>query len=242
MTNFWSFSFSISPSSEYSGLISLQIDWFDCLAVQGTFRSLLQHHSSKALSLWCSAFFTGQLSQLCMTPGMTIALTIWTFVDRVMSLFFNTLSRFVITFLPRSNHLLTSWLQSPSLVILEPKKRKSVTTSTFPPSICHSVMRPDSMSLVFFKYLVLSRLFHSSPSASSRGSLVPFRFQPLESYHLHIRVCWYFSRLSWFQLVTHPAQHFSWWHRIDLTNRGTADSPVTLLSQPWTNQLFHTGF
>ena len=127
--NYWSF--SSSSSNEYSGLISLKIDWFHLLAVQGIFRGPLQHHSSKASILWCSAFFTVQLSQLYMNPGKTIALTIQTFVGRVMSLLFNTLSRFVIAFLPRSNHLLISWLQSPSAVILEPKKRKSVTTSTF---------------------------------------------------------------------------------------------------------------
>ena len=122
--NLWSFSFSISPSNEYSGLISLKIDWFDLLAVQGTLRSLLQHHSLKAPILWHSAFFTVQLSQLCMTPRKTIALTIQTFVDTVMSLLFNTLSRFVVAFLPRSKCLLISWLQSPSAVILEPKKIK----------------------------------------------------------------------------------------------------------------------
>ena len=145
---YWSFSLSISPSSEYSGLISLKIDWFD-LAVQGTFRSLYQHHSLKASVFCCSAFFTVRLSQSYMTTRKTIALTIQTFVSRVMSLLFSTLSRFVITFLPRSNHLI-SWLQSASAVILAPKKRKSVTTSTFPPSICHEVMRPDAMILVFF--------------------------------------------------------------------------------------------
>ena len=123
---YWNFSFSISPSKEYSGLISLRIDWFDLLAVQGTFRSLLQHHSSKASILWCSACFMVQLSQLYMTTGKTIALTIWTFVSRVMSLFLKTLSRFAIAFLPRSSRLLISWLQSPSAGILEPKKRKPV--------------------------------------------------------------------------------------------------------------------
>ena len=134
MTKSWSFGFSISPSSEYSVLISLKIDWFDLLAVQGTFRSLLQHHSSKALNLQCSAFFMLQLSHLYMTTGktLTIALTIWTFVGKVMSLFFNTLSRFAIAFLPRSSHLLTSWPQSPSTVVLEPRKRKSITASSFP--------------------------------------------------------------------------------------------------------------
>ena len=139
----------MSPSSEYSGSISLKIDWFDLPAIQGTFRSLLQYQSSKASILWHSAFFPVQLSRPYVTTGKTIALTIRTFVSSVMSLLFNTLSRFVIAFLPRSNHLLISWLQSPSTVILEPKKRKSVTTSTFFPSICHEVMRTDAMVLVF---------------------------------------------------------------------------------------------
>ena len=147
---YWSFNFSISPSSEYSGLISLKIDWFDLPAVQGTFRSLLQCHGSKASILWHSAFFIVQLSQPYMTIGKTIILTLWTFVYRVMSLLFNTLSRFVIAFLLRSNRLLISWLQSPSTVILELKKRESVTTSTLPPSICHEVMGPNAMILVFF--------------------------------------------------------------------------------------------
>ena len=137
-------------SNEYSGLISLQIDWFDLLAVQGTFRSLLQHYSSKASILQHSAFFTVQLSQPYVTTGKTIALSIQTFVGRVMSLLFITLYRLVIVFLPGSKRLLISWLQSPSTVILEPKKRKSVTASTFPPSICHAVMGPNVMILVFF--------------------------------------------------------------------------------------------
>ena len=120
------------PSNEYSGLISLKIDWFDLLAVQGTLKSLLQHHSSKASILWRSAFFIVQLSHPYMTTGKTIALTRWTFVSKVMSMLFNKLSRFVIAFLPRSKHLFISRLQSPSTVILEPKKIKSVTVSTFP--------------------------------------------------------------------------------------------------------------
>ena len=120
-------SFSISPSSEYSGLISFRVDRFNLLAVQGTLKSLLQHHSSKASILCHSAFFMVQLSHPYMTTGKTIALTIWTFVDKVMSLLFKMLSRLVIAFLPRSNHLLISWLQSPSAVILGPKKIKSVT-------------------------------------------------------------------------------------------------------------------
>ena len=120
----WSFSFSISPSNEYSGLISFRMDWLDVLAVQGTLKSLLQHHSSKASILRCSAFFIVQLSHPYMTAGKTIALTRWTFVDKVMSLLFNMLSRLVITFLPRNKGLLISWLQSPSAVILEPPKNK----------------------------------------------------------------------------------------------------------------------
>ena len=142
----WSLSFIFSPSGEYSGLISLKIDWFDLLAVQGILRSLLQHHSSKTSILWCSAFFMVQLSQPYMTTGKTTALTVWTFVGRVMSLLFNTLSRSAITFLPRSNRLLISWLQSWSAMILEPKKRESVTPSTFSPSVCHAVMFCHSLN------------------------------------------------------------------------------------------------
>ena len=119
---YWSFSFSISPSKECPGLISFRMDWLDLLAVQGTLKNLLQHHSSKTSILWCSAFFTVQLSHLYMTTGKTIPLTRWTFVGKVMSLLLNMLSRLVITFLPRSNRLLISWLQSQSAVILEPQK------------------------------------------------------------------------------------------------------------------------
>ena len=133
---YWSFSCSISPSNEYWELISFRIDWFDLLAVQGTRKSLLQNHNSKTWILWHSAFFMVQLSCPCMTTGKTIALTIQTFVGKAMSLLFNTLSRFVIAFFPRSKHLLISMLQSPSTVILEPKKIKSVAPSTFSPSIC----------------------------------------------------------------------------------------------------------
>ena len=139
---YWSLSFNISPSNEYSGLISFRMDWLDLLAVQGTLKSLFQHHSSKASILQCSAFFTVQLSPPYMTIGKTIALTRRTFVSKVMSLLFNMLSRLVITFLPRSKHLLISWLQSSSAVILEPKKIKSATVSTVSPSICHEVMGP----------------------------------------------------------------------------------------------------
>ena len=132
---YWSFSFSIIPSSEHPGLISFRMDWLDLLAVQGTLKSLLQHHSSKASILQCSAFFTVQLSHPYVTTGKTIALTRWTFVGKVMSLLFNMLSRLVITFLPRSKRLLISWLQSPSAVILEPPKIKSDTVSTVSLSI-----------------------------------------------------------------------------------------------------------
>ena len=134
---YWSFSFSIIPSKEHPGLISFRMDWLDLLAFQGTLKSLLQHHSSKASILWRSAFFTVQLSHPYMTTGKTIALTRWTFVGKVMSLLFSTLSRLVITFLPRSKRLLISWLQSPSAVILESPKIKSDTVSTISPSICH---------------------------------------------------------------------------------------------------------
>ena len=158
---YWSFSFSISPSNQYSG--------FDLLAVQGTLKSLLQHYCSKASIFQCSAFFMVQLLHPYMTTGKTITLTICTIVGKVMSLLFNMLSRFVIAFLPRSKHLWISWLQSPSAVILEPKKIKSVTVSTFFPSICHEVMGPDAMIFVFwmlsFKPAFLTLLFHPLPEA-----------------------------------------------------------------------------
>ena len=133
-------SFSIGPSNEYSGLISFRKDWLDLLAVQGTLKSLLQHHSSKASILLCSAFFIVQLSHPYMTTGKTIALTRQNSVDKVTSLFFNMLSRLVITFLPRSKRLLISWLQSPAAVILEPPKIKSAIVSTVSPSLCHEGM------------------------------------------------------------------------------------------------------
>ena len=146
---YWSFSFSIIPSKEIPGLISFRMDWLDLLAVQGTLKSFLQHHISKASILWHSAFFTVQLSHSYMTTGKTIALTRWTFVGKIMSLLFNMLCRLVITFLPRSKRLLISWLQSSSAVILEPPKIKSLTVSTVSPSICHEVMGPDAVILVF---------------------------------------------------------------------------------------------
>ena len=160
---YWSFSFIISPSNGYSGLISFRMDWLDLLAVQGTLKSLLQHHRSKASILQHSAFFILQLSHPYKTTGKTIALTRLTFVGKVMSLFFNMLSRLVITFLPRSKCLLISLLQSPSTVNLESKKL-SLTVSTVSPSICHEVMESDAMILVFwmlnFKPTFSTLLFH----------------------------------------------------------------------------------
>ena len=138
---YWSFSINISPSNEHSGLISFRMDWIS--------KSLLQHHSSKASILQGSGFFIVQLSHQYINTGKTIALTRQTFVGKIISLLFNMLSKLVITFLPRSKHLLISWLQSPSAVILEPPKIKSATVSKVSPSICHEVMSPDAMILVF---------------------------------------------------------------------------------------------
>ena len=145
-TKYWSFSLSISPSNEHSGLISFRMDWLDLLAVQGTLKSLLQHHSSKASIVWRSAFFTVQLLHPYMITGKTIALTRRTFVGKAMSLLLNMLSRLVITFLPRSKRLLISWLQSTYAVILEPQNIKSDTVS---PSNSHEVVGPDAMIFVF---------------------------------------------------------------------------------------------
>ena len=160
----------------------LRMDWLDLLAIQGTLKSLLQHHSSKASILRCSAFFTVQLSHPYMTTGKTIASTSWTFVGKVMSLLFNMLSRLLITSLPRSKHLLISWLQSPSAVSLEPRKIKSDTVSTVSPSICHEVMGGDAMLLVFwmlsfkptfslFSFTFIKRLFSSSSLSAISAKL-----------------------------------------------------------------------
>ena len=146
---YWSFSFNISPFNEHPGMISFRMDSLDLLAVQVTLQSLLKHHRSKASILWCSAFFTVQLSHPYMTTGKAIALTRQTFVDKVMSLLYNMLSMLLITFFPRSKRLLISWLQSPSAVILEPQKMKSDTVSTVSPSISHEVMGLDAMIFVF---------------------------------------------------------------------------------------------
>ena len=151
---YWSFSFSISPSNEHPGLISFRMDWLDLLAIQGTLKSLLQHHSSKASILGCSAFFIVHLSHPYMITGKNTDLTRWTFVGKVMSLLFNIMSRFVIAFLPRSKHLLIPWLQSQSAVILAPKTIKSATVSTVSPSICHEVIGPDAMISFFWMFSI----------------------------------------------------------------------------------------
>ena len=147
---YWSFSFSIIPSKEIPGLVSFRMDWLDLLAVQGILKSPLQHHSSKASILWCSAFFTVQLSHPYMITGKTIALTRRTLVGKVISLLLDMLSRLIITFLPRSKRLFISWLQSPSAVILEPPKIKSDMVSTVSPSISHEVMEPHAMIFTFW--------------------------------------------------------------------------------------------
>ena len=178
---FSSFSFSISPSNEHRRLICFRMDWLDLLAVQGTLKSLLQQHSSKASIFQCSAFFTVQLSHWYTTTGKTIALTRWTFVGKVMSLLFNMLSRLVITFLPRSKCLLISWLQSPSAVILEPQKIKSATVSTVSPSISHELMGPDAMILVFW-ILSFKPTFSLSSFTFIKGFLVPLHHGVTKSW------------------------------------------------------------
>ena len=206
---YWSFNFNITPSDEYSGLVSFRVDCFDLLAVQRTLKSLLQHYSSKASILWCSPFFMVQLSHTHMTIGKTIALTKWTFVGKVMFLLFNMLSRSVIPFLQKSKNLLISWLQSPSAVIMELKKIKSVTVSIVFPSICHEVMGPDAMILVFWmlsfrpafslsSFTFIKRFFSSSLLSTIR--VVSFVYLRLLIFLLH----------SLFHLVFHPAQHFTW--------------------------------
>ena len=203
---YWSFIFSIIPSNEHPGLISCRMDWLELLAIQGTLKSVLQHHSSKASILRCSAFFTVQLSHPYMTTGKTIALSRWTFFGKVMSLFFNMLSRLAITFLPRSKCLLISWLQSPSVVILEPQKIKSDTVS---PSIYHEVMGPDAMIFVFwmlsFKPTFSLSSFTFIKTLFSSSSLSAIRV--VSSAYLRLLI---FLPKSWFQLVLLLAQHFSW--------------------------------
>ena len=204
---FWSFSFNISPSNDQPGLI-FRMDWLGLLAVQGTLNSLLQHHSSKASVLRSSAFFIGQLSHPYMTTEKTLALTIWTLVGKVMSLLLNVLSRIVIAFLPRSKRLLISWLQSPSAMILEPKKIKPITVFTFSPSICHEVMGLDAMILVFCmlnvklafplsSFTLIKRLFSSSSLCAIR--VVSYAYLKLLIFLAAI-----------LKLMSHPVQHFAW--------------------------------
>ena len=204
---YWSFSFSISPSNEHSGLIFFRIDWFDLLVVQGILKSLLQHHSSKASIRQRSAFCMVHLSHPHMTTGKTIALTRRTFLGKVISLLFNMLSRLVIAFLPRSKHLLISWLQSPSVVILETKKINSVTVSICSPSICHEVMGLDVMIFIF--WMLSFKPTFSLSSFTFRRLISSSSLSAIRVCHLHIWGYWYFSLQSWFQLVLHPAWHFS---------------------------------
>ena len=197
---YWSFSFNISPSNEHPGLISFRMDWLDPLAVQGTLKNLLQHHSSKPSILWPLDFFIVQLSHPYRTIGKTIALTKWTFVGKVMSLLFNMLSTLVITFLPRSKHLLISWLQSPSAVILEPPKIKSAPVSTISPSIYHEVMGLDAMLLVFWtlsfkptfplsSFIFIKRLFSSSSLSAIRVVSLAYLYLLIFSPAILIPVC-----------------------------------------------------
>ena len=202
-------SFSISPSSEYSGLIFLKIDWFDLLAVQGTFRSPLQHYSLKVSIVWCSAFFMVQLSQPYVTTGKTMTLTIWTFVGSVMSLLFNTLSRFVIAFLTRSK---SSDFMAAVTIRSDLGAQVEEIWHYFPlfPFYLPCSNGAGCHDLSFLN-ISLKPLFHSPLSPSARSSLVPFHFLPLEWYHPHVWSCWCFSCLYWLQLVTHPARHSSWY-------------------------------
>ena len=209
---YWSFSFSVSPSNEYSGQIIFRMDWLDLLAVYRTLKCLVQHHSSKASILQHSAFFIVWLSHPYVTTGKTIALTRWTYVDKVMSLPFNMLSRMAIAFLPRSKHLLISWLSHHSAVILKPNKIKSVTVSTVSPSICHEVLGPDTMVLVFWmlsfkpafslsSFTFIKRFFSSLLSAIS---VVSSAYLSLLIFLLAVLIpaCASFLHFS--------AKHFSW--------------------------------
>ena len=207
VVKYWSF--SISPSNEYSGLISFRLDDWISLQSKGLSKSLLQHHSSKESILWHSAFFIVQFSHAYLTIGKTVALTRGTFVGKVS--LFNMLSRFVIAFLPRSKCLLISWLQSLSAVILEPKKRKSITVFIVSPSICHEVMGPDAMIFVSWM-LSLKPAFSLSSSTFINRLFSSSLLSAIGWCHLHVWGYWYFSRQSWFQLVLHPARHFAWYN------------------------------
>ena len=176
---YWSFTFSISPSNEYSGLISLRIDWFDLLAVQRILKSLLQHYNSKASILHPSASLMVKLSHLYMTTRKTIALTVLNFISKVLSLLFNTLSRFVITFLPRTKWLFISWLQSPSAVILEPTQKENLSLLPLFPFYLPWGNGIGCHDLCFFSCWASSQLFHSPLSPLSRGPLIPLCFSAI---------------------------------------------------------------
>ena len=230
--NYWSF--SISPSNKYSGLISFRIDWCDLLAVQRILKSLLQHHSSKASILWRSAFFIVQLSHPYMTIGKTIALTVQTFVNKVMSLLFNTVSGFVTAILPRNKHLLILQLQLPSALILKLyKKMKSDTVSTFSPSICYKVIGPDAMIFVF--WMLSFRPVFSLSSCTFIKRL--FRSSSLSAIKV---VLYAYLKLLIFPPATlipiHPAQHFAWCTlHISYIKRVTIQpwhTPFPILNQP----------
>ena len=205
---FWSFSFS-NPFNEYSVLISFRIDCFDLLAIQGTLKSSpasqLESINSSALSLLYGPVLT-------FTPAYwkNHSFDYTTCVHKVTSLFFNRLSRFAVTFLPKSKHLLSSCLELSSSMILEPRKIKSITASTFPPTICREMMGPDAKILAFWM-LSFKPAFSLSSFTFIKRLLVPLHFLPLEWYYLHSWGCWHFSCQSWFQLVIYSAWHFVWW-------------------------------
>ena len=204
--NYWSFSFSISPSNEYSGLISFRIDWLYLLAVQGTLKSLLQHHSSKASILQCSAFLMVQLSPVYEKPYLWLYPSLWA---KWCPCSLICCLKFFIGFLPRSKCL--NFMAAVTIVVIsEPKKIKSVILSIVSPSIYHEVMGLDAMIFIFWM-LSFKPAFSLSLSASSRGSLVPLHFLTSGWCHLHIWGYWYFSQQSWFQLELHPVWHFTWY-------------------------------
>ena len=206
---YWSFIFSISPSSEYSGLISFRIDlvWSPCHPRDSHESSPAPH--LKVSILWNSAFFMVQLAHSYTTNEQTIALTIWIFFGKGMALLFNALSRFLIAFLPRNKHLLISWLQSLSTVDFWAHENKIWHCLHFFPFYVDEVMGPDPMILVFWM-LTFKPTFSLPISFSLKGYLIPLHFLPLKWYHAHIWGCWYLFWQSWFQLVIYPAQHFPW--------------------------------
>ena len=246
---YWSFSFSISPCNEHPGLISFRMDWLDLLAVQGTLKSLLQCHSSKASIFQHLAFFTVQLSHSYMTIGKIIVLTRRTFVGKVISMLFNMLPRLVITFLPRSKYLLISWLQSPSAVILEPPKIKSDTASTVSPSIFHEVMGPDTMILVFWilsfkptfslsSFIFIKGLFSSSSLSAIRVVSSPYLRLLIFLPTILIPVCASFSpaflmMYSAYKLNKRGDNIQPWCSPFPIWNRSVVPCPVlTVASSP----------